>query len=200
MFFIKSQNENKNVLYINEKCLNCFKSLAQIKKELVNGQFIIVSATNNINFLKKIAQQNAPSVMNLVYYDPGRRFEKKLGLENINSSYVLFKKNSFKKKLKNGETRKPDVQVKDGMVQPGGGTSLFDKDKFFRGKSWNFFKLPVGTEVPPDLVLTGPAWNDYFAANHYQIEIQKPLTVEAYRQKLDHFARLAYAKAYIDAH
>jgi len=104
------------------------------------------------------------------------------------------------KKLKNGKTRKPDVQVKDGMVQPGGGTSLFDKDKFFRGKSWNFFKLPVGTEVPPDLVLTGPAWNDNFAANHYQIEIQKPLTVEAYRQKLDHFARLAYAKAYIDAH
>ena len=104
MFFIKSQNENKNVLYINEKCLNCFKSLAQIKKELVNGQFIIVSATNNINFLKKIAQQNAPSVMNLVYYDPGRRFEKKLGLENINSSYVLFKKNSFKKIESNAQT------------------------------------------------------------------------------------------------
>ena len=104
------------------------------------------------------------------------------------------------KRLKDGRTRQPDVVVREGQVQTGGGTSLFDKDKFFRGKSWRYFKIPKDTEIPPDLAVTGPEYNSHFAANHYQIEVAKPIPVEVFRQKLNHFARLAHAKAYTDAH
>ena len=95
--------------------------------------------------------------------------------------------------------READVDVVKGMVQVGGGTSLFDKDKFFRGKSWRFFYIPEGTLIDPRLKLTGPDYNDYFKANHYQIEVEKPLSISAYKGALDNLARAAVMKAYEDA-
>ncbi len=95
--------------------------------------------------------------------------------------------------------RGPDVEMKEGFVQTGGGTSLFDRDKFFKGKSWRFFYIPKGTEFDPTLAITGPEYNDYFEANHYQIEVAKPCTVESYKGALDNLARNAVKKAYEDA-
>lgn len=95
--------------------------------------------------------------------------------------------------------REPDVDVVKGRVQTGGGTSLFDRDKFFKGKSWRFFYIPEGTEVDPTLAITGPEYNDYFKANHYQIEVAKPCTVDTYKGALDNLARNAVKKAYEDA-
>lgn len=95
--------------------------------------------------------------------------------------------------------RGPDVLVKHGKVQTGGGTSLFDKDMFFKSKKWTYFYIPAGTQIDPALKITGPDWNDYFGANHYQIEVDKPIPVVAYKGALDNFARAAVLKAYQDA-
>jgi hypothetical protein len=95
--------------------------------------------------------------------------------------------------------RKADVRTVDGLVQIGGGTSLFDKDKFFKGRSWGFFYIPKGTELDPILKLSGPDWREFFEANHYQVEVVFPVTQEAYKGALDNLARKAVAKAYEDA-
>jgi hypothetical protein len=104
-----------------------------------------------------------------------------------------------RKRLEDDSYREADVRIVEGLVQTGGGTSLFDKDKFFKGKKWLFFMIPKGTEIDPALKLTGPDYNPRFKANHYQIEVTKPITVEAYVGALDNFARAAYAKRYVDA-
>lgn len=95
--------------------------------------------------------------------------------------------------------RAPDVKPVDGIVPAGAGTSLFDKDKFFPGKSWQFFHIPEGTEIDPLLKLAGPDYNDFFKANHYQIEVDKPIPIAAYKGALDNFARAAIQKSYEDA-
>lgn len=53
--------------------------------------------------------------------------------------------------------------------------------------------------IDPNLRITGPDWNEAFAANHYQIEVAKPMFVDAYRGALDNFARAAVRQAYEDA-
>jgi len=95
--------------------------------------------------------------------------------------------------------REPDVTITDGKVQPGGGTSLFDKDRFFKSKVWQFFKIPKDTPVPESLALIGPDWNKRFKANHYMIGVRVPISPEAYEAALDNYARAAYAKRYTDA-
>ncbi len=62
-----------------------------------------------------------------------------------------------------------------------------------------FFYIPEGTLIDPRLKLTGPDYNDYFKANHYQIEVEKPLSISAYKGALDNLARAAVMKAYEDA-
>lgn len=104
-----------------------------------------------------------------------------------------------RKKIGKDKFREPDVTIKDDAVQTGGGTSLFDKDRFFSGDKWNFFYIPQGTDIDPALRVTGPDWNGFFKANHYQIEAAKPISVDAYKGALDNFARAAWAKRYADA-
>jgi hypothetical protein len=95
--------------------------------------------------------------------------------------------------------RRPDVTVvpgEDGLeVKTAGGTSLFDKARVFKGKSWLYFKIPNGTEIPDSLSLTGPKWNETFGANHYQIGPHARMLVESYKGALDNFARNAIVRA-----
>ncbi|RVT85673.1 hypothetical protein DXV76_07940 [Rhodobacteraceae bacterium CCMM004] len=95
--------------------------------------------------------------------------------------------------------RDPEVAVTDDMVQPGGGTSLFNQDRFLGSRKWHFFYVPRDTVVPPELNVSGPTYNVYFDANHYLIETRKPIPVSSYRGALDNFARAAFAKRYADA-
>ena len=103
--------------------------------------------------------------------------------------------------LPNGKPkyRKPDVSIVDGLVQPGGGTSLFDRKNVFKGKAWRYFHIPKDTLVDPNLAIVGPDYNEAFAANHYQIEPRKPLFTGVLKGALDNFARAALAKLYEDA-
>jgi hypothetical protein len=100
------------------------------------------------------------------------------------------------------EHRDADVTYdKQGNVVPGGGTSLFDKDRFFAAKKWSYFYIPEETPYDPILTFTGPEWNKRFQANHYMIEpaLGKALKPEIYRRALDRLATAALAKRYTDA-
>ncbi len=95
--------------------------------------------------------------------------------------------------------READVEIIGGMVQPGGGTSLYNKGGFFKSRSWQYFYIPKDTDTGPDLKITGPEYNDFFKADHYQIEVIKALYLVAYKGALDNLARAAVKKAYEDA-
>ncbi len=112
---------------------------------------------------------------------------------------------TFEKKpigQKNGQTiyRDPDVTVKDGKVQLGGGTSLYNKSNFFKGKNWNYMLIPEGTPLDPNLIIVGPESRPAMQADHYQIEAVKPLFVNVFKGALDNFARAAVARACEIAH
>ena len=95
--------------------------------------------------------------------------------------------------------RKADVVVIDGKVQPGGGTSLYDKSQFFRGGNWKYLSIPAGTEMDPNLKLVGPHWNELVEANHYQLEALKPMYLAVFKGAMDNLARAAVKRAYENA-
>ncbi len=95
--------------------------------------------------------------------------------------------------------RDPEVMVVDDMVQPGGGTSLFNRDRFFGSHGWRYFYVPRDTPIPPMLSLTGPDYDIFFDAELWRIEARKPVPVAAWRGALDNFARAAFARRYVDA-
>jgi len=100
----------------------------------------------------------------------------------------------------NGGLRQPDVELyKDEhgveWVKPGGGTSLFDVAKVFKGKSWLSFEIPEGTLVPDSLIVRCTGYNARFKADHYQIECnEKPMRIDTFKGALDNLARNAIAK------
>lgn len=86
-------------------------------------------------------------------------------------------------------------------IDPGGGTSLFDRNKAFGSKYWWYFKIPNGTAIPESLRIRHTGRNDIYNAEHYQIEAGTArMPVEAYKGALDNLARNAIAKLYEDAH
>jgi hypothetical protein len=82
-----------------------------------------------------------------------------------------------------------------------GGTSLFNKSNLFGPTYWWYFKIPVGTVIPPQLRIRFTNHNDTYDADHYQIEAANAgLRVDAYKQALDNLARNAVTKLYEDTH
>jgi hypothetical protein len=102
-----------------------------------------------------------------------------------------------------GEMRAADVKVSKDFVQPGGGTSLFDKADVFGTKYWCCFPIPAGTVIPEPLFIAGPKFNARYNADHYQIETKIPVRMDSFKAALDNLARNAVvricelAKAYI---
>lgn len=94
--------------------------------------------------------------------------------------------------------KRAEVVIKHGMVQKGGGTSLFNIPNFFKGSKWRYMRLPAGTDIDPNLVITGPDPRPTVAegADHYMIEVAKPMYVEQFKGALDNFARAAVARDY----
>lgn len=103
-----------------------------------------------------------------------------------------------------GKYRDPDVDVFEdkgkSVVEPGGGTSLFDKSGVFGAAHWWYFTIPEGTTIPPSLKIRFTGTNTLFGADHYQIEPLVRMEVVAYKGALDNLARNAVEKAYRDAH
>lgn len=109
--------------------------------------------------------------------------------------YPLFESKTISSPGGRSRTRDADVTVRDGMVQTGGGTSLFDRANCFKGKSWSYFNIPKDTIVDPNLKIVDTGYNDFFKANHYQIEVEKPMFVAALKGALDNLARAAILKS-----
>jgi Tse2-like ADP-ribosyltransferase toxin len=83
------------------------------------------------------------------------------------------------------------------VVDPGGGTSLFDRSEVFGTKYWWYFTLPQGTVVPDSLRIRHTGRNDKYDAEHYQIEAAAyRMRVDAFKGALDNLARNAVAKLY----
>jgi hypothetical protein len=102
-------------------------------------------------------------------------------------------------------TRLPDVRPykRDGedVIDPGGGTSLFDKANVFGKNFWWYFEIPKGTVVPESLRIVHTGRNEKYKAEHYQIEAAaRRMSVAAYKGALDNLARNAVVKLYERAH
>jgi len=97
MVFVRSTDSSRVILYVSEKCRSCLASLKRIKDEIVERKISIVVSTNNINFLRNLIKTNVPEMSGFIYYDPGRRLERDLGLKNIRFSYIIFSEGVFKK-------------------------------------------------------------------------------------------------------
>ena len=99
-----------------------------------------------------------------------------------------------------GPDVKPFVYGGQQVIDPGRGTSLFDKEKVFGTKYWWYFTIPKGTEVPASLHVRHTGRNDHYDAEHYQIEAAcRRMPVESYKGALDNLARNAVKKLYDDA-
>ncbi len=103
----------------------------------------------------------------------------------------------YERDLGKGKKRDPDVTLtlEEGVewVEPGGGTSLFDKENAIPG-SFHQFLIPVGTEYSDELLVLFTGYNKRFKANHYQIEVKKKMRIDTFKGYLDNFARAAVAK------
>jgi hypothetical protein len=89
----------------------------------------------------------------------------------------------------------------ESVVDPGSGTSLFDKTGAFGQKHWWYFQIPTGTVVPASLKIRHTGFNDTYKAEHYQIEAASHrMPIASYRGALDNLARNAIAKLHEDAH
>lgn len=96
-------------------------------------------------------------------------------------------------------TSPADVNINDGKVQKGGGTSMFDVEGWFGHSHWRYFYVPNSTEYPASLFIKkGKSVRKNRAGNregrHYQIEAKNPMTVDAYKGALDNLARNAVAR------
>ncbi len=104
------------------------------------------------------------------------------------------------KQLENGKKRKKDLNSKidkdgDVWVEAGGGTSLWDRDKVFKGKSWLTFSIPKGTVIPESLIIRFTDFNKIYNANHYQIECKaQMMRKDAFKGALDNLARNALVR------
>ena len=101
-------------------------------------------------------------------------------------------------------TRQPDVTPYEHegklVVDPGGGTSLFDRNRVFGSRDWHYFTLPKGTVVPDSLRVRFTGHNDKFNADHYQIEAAaQRMPVDALKGALDNLARNAVEKSVRDS-
>jgi hypothetical protein len=82
------------------------------------------------------------------------------------------------------------------VVDPGGGTSLFNKANVFGTKYWWNFKIPAGTVVPASLRIRFTGHNDTYKADHYQIEAAAHrMAVVAFKGALDNLARNAIVRS-----
>jgi len=98
------------------------------------------------------------------------------------------------KRLPSGEIRDPDVNtelvngvryVKSELAM---GTSSVDKEGIFGHKNWEYFVIPAGTSIPPELIITKDFYMKRKACWHYSISPNEYMKVSVYLKALDQLA------------
>lgn len=79
------KEEPLNILFVSEACTSCFTQLGDLQLKY-GDRFIAVTTTKNWNRANKLASRN--SVFKKLYSDPGGRFQKSLGLDKTEASFL----------------------------------------------------------------------------------------------------------------
>lgn len=99
--------------------------------------------------------------------------------------------------LSNGQVRPADITitVKNGKewvsCKPTPrGISTFDKPNIFKGSSWEYYKIPKGTTLPPGLAIIKDKLNRRMGATHYTIAPSYDMPLHQFKLLLDNLAIL----------
>jgi hypothetical protein len=93
----------------------------------------------------------------------------------------------------NDRFRPADVTIEDGWVRlerfPRG-VSTFDKRGTPRGKDWEYYLIPAGTQLPDGRAVVRDSYNESFEATHYTIAPDWEMRIEVFRCLLDKLASI----------
>ena len=99
--------------------------------------------------------------------------------------------------LSNGKLRPADITIEDrhGMkwvcCKPSPrGISTFDKPYTFKGASWEYYKIPMGTKLPGGLAIVKDNFNRRMTATHYTIAPAYDMPLKQFKSLLNQLALL----------
>ncbi|MFZ4964985.1 hypothetical protein ACL9RJ_12015 [Pseudomonas sp. Mn2068] len=101
--------------------------------------------------------------------------------------------------MDNRQYRRPDITVETVenkewvIIHPTKpeGTSTFDRSQTFKGKRWDYYRLPEGTKIPDGLVIVKDGYNESFEATHYTIAPVRSMLLSTYKRLLADLAQSA---------
>jgi hypothetical protein len=106
------------------------------------------------------------------------------------------------KVLSNGQPRPADISV---YIRAGvkwvscrptpRGISTFDKPNVFKGSSWEYYKIPQGTVLPPGLAIIKDRFNARLGATHYTIAPAYDMPLSQFKNLLNQLAVLVVKAA-----
>lgn len=104
--------------------------------------------------------------------------------------------------LSNGQVRPADVTI----VEQGGvkwvrcrpsprGISTFDAPNTFKGDSWEYYRIPRGTQLPIGLAIVRDRYNPRMNATHFTIAPAHDMPLDQFKRLLDQLAILLIQEA-----
>ena len=116
--------------------------------------------------------------------------------KNRKASSAVFEFIEESKILSNGRPRPADIKIelKGGVkwvsvLQQPRGISTFDRSGLPKGKDWEYYKIPEGTELPDGLAIVKDQFNSKYQAYHYTIAPAYDMPLALFRSKLGQLAR-----------
>jgi hypothetical protein len=101
------------------------------------------------------------------------------------------------KVLSNGKVRSADItiEIRHGVKWVSckefpRGISTFDAPNTFRGLSWDYYKIPKGTQLPHGLAIVKDNYNSRMMATHYTVAPAFDMPLSQFRGLLDKLALL----------
>ena len=97
-----------------------------------------------------------------------------------------------------GRFRPADITIVDGWVkidQRPRGISTFDRRGIPRGKDWEYYRIPAGTQLPAGLAIVRDAYNESSGATHYTIAPAWEMRIEVFRLLLSRLAQVVVKEA-----
>jgi len=106
------------------------------------------------------------------------------------------------KVLSNGQIRPADITIimRNGQKWVScrplpRGISTFDKSNVFKGRSWEYYKIPKGTELTSGLAIVKDKFNRCLRATHYTIAPTYDMPLSQFKLLLDKLAILLVREA-----
>jgi hypothetical protein len=104
--------------------------------------------------------------------------------------------------LSNGQVRPADItletrnSVKWVLCRPSPrGLSTFDAPNVFKGTSWEYYRIPKGTQLPLGVAIVRDRFNPRLDATHYTIAPAHDMPLDQFKNLLDQLALLLIREA-----